>query len=58
MQGEVRNWGGISVIRRELVRRQKVLGDPQIKDDTEAQIIIIRASLDLNAVTRNTITFS
>lgn len=40
------------------VHRLEVFWDPQKKDDTRAQIIIIRASLDSNAVTRNTTTHS
>lgn len=36
------------------IHRLKVHWDPQTKDDTRAQILIIRAFLDLNATTRNT----
>jgi len=36
------------------IHRLKVHRDPQMKDDTGAQILIIRASLDSNATTRNT----
>lgn len=57
MSGEVRNWGGISAEGvSALIHSQKVLGDSQIRDNTEAQIITIRVSLDLNTATRNTIT--
>lgn len=57
MSDEVRNWGSISAAGVNLfICSQKVLRDRQIRDNTEAHIITIRASLDLYTAIRNTIT--